>query len=116
MRALGREDLPELLEVSGRRLRRVATAKHDFWAATGFYEDAGGDWAVLKAYRTARFAGAPLRWLGRWQCRREVGFYRQLAGLPWVPARLGPVGDPAYLRAFAPAHPPAPARPRPGGV
>ena len=115
MRALGREDLPELLEVSGRRLRRVATAKHDFWAATGFYEDAGGDRAVLKAYRTARFAGAPLRWLGRWQCRREVGFYRQLAGLPCVPALLGLVGDTAYLRAFVPGHPLSRERPVPVG-
>ena len=71
--------------------------------------------AVLKAYRTARFAGAPLRWLGRWQCRREVGFYRQLAGLPCVPALLGLVGDTAYLRAFVPGHPLSRERPVPVG-
>jgi len=115
MRALGREDLPERLEVSGRRLHRQATVKHDFWAATGFYEDEAGGRAVLKVYRTARFAGTPLRWLGRWQCRREVGFYRHLAGLPCVPALLGLVGDTAYLRAFVPGHPLSHERPVPDG-
>lgn len=115
MRALGREDLPQVVEVSGQSLRRVATAKHDFWAATGFYEDALGGRAVLKAYRTAPFAGASLRWLGRWQCRREIGFYRRLAGLPCVPALLGLVGDTAYLRAFVPGHPLSRERPVPDG-
>jgi hypothetical protein len=105
MRALGRGDLPATLELSGRRLRHVATAKHDFWAATGFYEDDAGARVVLKAYRTARFAGAPLRWLGRWQCRREVGFYRRLAGLPCVPALLESFGETAYVRAFVAGHP-----------
>lgn len=102
MRALGRHDLPGRIECAGRTLRHRATAKHDFWAATGIYEDDAGGWAVLKAYRTARFAGAPLRWLGRWQCGREVGFYQHLAGLPCVPALLGRVSDTAYLRAFVP--------------
>jgi len=74
MRALGREDLPARLEISGGTLRHVATAKHDFWAATGFYEDDAGRRAVLKIYRKTRFAGVPLRWLGRWQCSREVAF------------------------------------------
>jgi len=115
MRALGREDLPAVVELSGRRLRRVATAKHDFWAATGFYEDDTGTRAVLKVYRTAPFAGTPLRWLGRWQCRREVGFYRRLAGLGCVPALFGPVGETAYLRAFVPGHPLSRQRPVPGG-
>jgi hypothetical protein len=105
MRALGREDLPATLDLSGRRLRHMATAKHDFWAATGFYEDDSGARVVLKIYRTARFAGAPLRWLGRWQCRREIGFYRRLAGLACVPAFLKPVGQTAYVRAFVPGHP-----------
>jgi hypothetical protein len=94
-----------MLELSGGRLRHVATAKHDFWAATGFYEDDSGARVVLKAYRTARFAEAPLRWLGRWQCRREVRFYRRLAGLPCVPAFLEPFGETAYVRAYVPGHP-----------
>jgi predicted Ser/Thr protein kinase len=105
MRALGREELPVRLVVSGRALRRLETAKHDFWAATGFYEDEAGRRAVLKMYRTTRFAGAPLRWLGRWQCEREVGFYRHLAGVACVPSLLDRVSDTAYLRAFVPGHP-----------
>jgi hypothetical protein len=114
MRALGRDDLPHRLETAGRILRHRATPKHDFWAATGIYEDDAGGWAVLKTYRTARFAGAPLRWLGRWQCGREVAFYQHLAGLSCVPALLGRVSDTAYLRAFVPGRsladrPPVPA-------
>ena len=105
MRALGREDLPARLEVAGRTLRHVATAKHDFWAATGFYEDDTGRRAVLKIYRTTRFAGAPLRWLGRWQCSREVAFYRHLTGVACVPALLARVSDTAYLRTFVPGRP-----------
>lgn len=105
MRALGREDLPARLTVSGRTLRLLETAKHDFWAATGFYEDDAGGRAVLKVYRSTRFGGAPLRWLGRWQCAREVAFYRHLSGLACVPALLDRVGDTAYLRAFVVGHP-----------
>jgi hypothetical protein len=105
MRALGRHDMPVTLEISSRRLRHIATAKHDFWAATGFYEDDVGGRVVMKMYRTARFAGVPLRWLGCWQCRREVRFYRRLAGLPCVPALLETVGETAYARAFVPGHP-----------
>jgi hypothetical protein len=115
MRALGRDDLPHRLESSGRTLRHRATAKHDFWAATGIYQDDAGGWAVLKAYRTARFAGAPLRWLGRWQCGREVELYRHLAGLSCVPALLGRVSDTAYLRAFVPGRPLADRPPVPAG-
>jgi RIO-like serine/threonine protein kinase len=115
MRALGREELPARLEVSGRTLRRLATAKHDFWAATGFYEDAAGGRAVLKVYRTARFAGTPLRWLGRWQCGREFAFYRHLAGVSCVPALLGRISDTAYLRAFVAGNPLSRERPVPDG-
>jgi predicted Ser/Thr protein kinase len=113
MRALGREDLPARLEVSGRTLRHVATAKHDFWAATGFYEDHHGRRAVLKIYRTTHFAGAPLRWLGRWQCGREVGFYRHLHGVACVPALVDRVADTAYLREFVAGRPLSGAHPVP---
>jgi hypothetical protein len=105
MRALGQNDLPARLEISGRTLRHLETAKHDFWAATGFYADDAGGRAVLKVYRTARFAGIPLRWLGRWQCKREVAFYEHLANLPCVPALVGRIGDTAYLRAFVAGNP-----------
>jgi hypothetical protein len=115
MRALGRDDLPARLEVSGRTLHRLATAKHDFWAATGFYADDAGRRAVLKVYRTTRFAGTPLRWLGRWQCGREVAFYQHLADLSCVPALLGRVGDTGYLRAFVAGHPLSHERPLPDG-
>lgn len=110
MRALGRDALPGHLSLPGRTLHQLATVKHDFWAATGFFEDECGGRAVLKVYRTARFAGAPLRWLGRWQCEREVALYRHLSGLACVPPLLDRVGDTAYLRAFVTGHPLSSAR------
>ena len=113
MRALGRDDLPARLEVSGRLLRHVATAKHDFWAATGFYEDHHGRRAVLTIYRTTHFAGAPLRWLGRWQCGREVAFYRHLNGVACVPPLVDRVADTAYLREFVAGRPLSGAHPVP---
>ena len=59
MRALGREDLPARLAVSGRTLRLLETAKHDFWAATGFYED-----GLITAddFRDFTFANAVRLW------------------------------------------------------
>src|SRR2546430_17679060 len=107
MRGLGRENLPDCRALSRGTLRLLETAKHDFWAATGFYEDDAGGRAVLKVYRSTRFGGAPLRWLGRWQCAREAAFYRHLSGLAGVPALLDRVGDTAYLAAFGVGHHPA---------
>ena len=65
LRALGRRDLPETLEVGGRRLRQIQTVKHDFFAATGFYEDPSGGRVVVKVMRAEPFAGVPLAWFGR---------------------------------------------------
>src|SRR5437660_34983 len=62
-----------------------------------------------------RFAGTPVRWLGRWQCGREVAFYEHLADLSCVPALLGRVGDTGYLRAFVAGHPLSHERPLPDG-
>src|SRR5688500_3436275 len=69
MRALGRGELPREFRLGGAAWRHVRTVKHDFFAATGFYEDpATGRRAVLKVSRTADFGGLPLEWLGRWLC------------------------------------------------
>src|SRR5688572_18138423 len=86
MRALGRADLPREFRLGETTWRHVRTVKHDFFAATGFYEDADTNTrAVLKVSRTADFAGLPLEWLGRWLCRREIRFYNRLSDLPNVP-------------------------------
>src|SRR4051812_23207132 len=69
LRALGKNDLPGTITVNDKLYTHEQTIKHDFFAATGFYRDEQGGRAVLKMGRTTRFAGVPLKWIGRWLCR-----------------------------------------------
>jgi hypothetical protein len=105
LRALGKRNLPESLEVAQGTWRLTRTVKHDFWAATGFYENGAGERAVLKIGRTEPFAGFPLEWTGRFLCAREMRFYGALADLPNVPAVIGKVGRTGFLHAFVPGEP-----------
>jgi hypothetical protein len=115
MRALGAAGLPHTIGVAGRTYCRAREVKHDFYAATGFYDaaDGSGQRVVLKMSRTADFCGLPLKWLGRWLCRREMRFYRELADLPNVPPLLGTVGDTGFVHAFAQGTPLSKDRPIP---
>lgn len=115
MRALGQAALPSDFAIDGVRYRRVRTVKHDFFAATAFYEDPAGRWVVLKISRTTDFAGVPLLWLGRWLCRREMRFYNKLADLPNVPRVLGTVGPTGFVHDFVPGRPLEKDRPVPDG-
>jgi hypothetical protein len=105
MRALGRADLPGEFNLNGTTWRHLKTVKHDFFAATGFYQDAAGNRAVLKVSRTTDFAGVPLEWVGRCLCQREVRFYEKLADLPNVPAVLGTVGPTGFVHAYVDGRP-----------
>ncbi len=105
LRALGSSDLPAAIRITGVVYKKARTIKHDFFAATGFYESPSGEIVVLKVGRTGEFWGVPLLWLGRWLCNREVGFYRLLADLPQVPQLIGRVGQTGFVHAFAPGHP-----------
>jgi hypothetical protein len=100
MRALGRANLPGAIEIGGNLFRLARTVKHDFFAATGFYEDAGGRRIVLKMGRVVDFAGMPLLWLGKLLQRRELGFYRKLKDVPAVPKVLGTLGPTGFLLEF----------------
>jgi hypothetical protein len=113
MRALGKRNLPETLDLNGETWRLARTHKHDFWAVTGFYENDRGERAVLKMGRTEPFCGVPLEFIGRWLCRRELRFYARLSDLPAVPAVLGRVGPTGFLHAFAPGQPLSRERPVP---
>ena len=117
MRALGRHELPREFRLGQDVWRHAHTMKHDFFAATGLYEDAArsGRRAVLKVSRTVDFAGLPLDWLGRWLCRREVRFYAKLADLPNVPRVLGTIGRTGFVHAYVEGRPLAQARPVPDG-
>ena len=105
----------ETLSLSGVTYRHSATLKHDFFAATGFYEDAAGRRVVLKVGRVVEFAGMPLLWLGKWLCRREVRFYSRLSDLPNVPAVLGTWGPTGFVHDYVPGRPLHPSRPVPDG-
>mgnify|MGYP001946627725 CR=1 FL=1 len=105
MRALGHEDLPALIVIDGQPHHRVRTVKHDFFAATGFYQDAAGRRAVVKISRKTDFFGLPMEWLGRFLCRREVRFYRELADLPNVPPVIGLIGRTGFAHCYVPGRP-----------
>ncbi|HET6246852.1 MAG TPA: hypothetical protein VFE47_04060 [Tepidisphaeraceae bacterium] len=105
MRALGCDPLPEQFEIDGTIYRLVHSMKHDFVAATGFYEDPQGNRVVLKIGRTASLFGFPLRWMGRFLCRREVRFYRKLEDLPNVPKIVGMVGDTGFVHEYVQGRP-----------
>ena len=100
MRALGRADLPGAIEIGGTLYRLARTVKHDFFAATGFYEDTSGQRVVLKMGRLVDFAGLPLLWLGKLLQRRELGFYRKLKDIKAVPKVLGTLGPTGFLMEF----------------
>ena len=115
MRALGRAGLPDSFDIADKTYRRVQTVKHDFFAATGFYEDESGRRVVLKMGRTEEFAGLPLAWLGQWLCDREVRFYNKLSDLPNVPAVLGRVGRTGFIHDYVEGRPLSKDRPVPDG-
>jgi hypothetical protein len=60
MRALGREELPAVITVDRTPFHLVRTVKHDFYAATGFYENDHGRHVVVKIGRTQEFSGLTL--------------------------------------------------------
>jgi hypothetical protein len=105
MRALGREELPLTIHLQGQSFRWLRTVKHDFWAATGFYENDAGRRVVLKVSRSAEFAGLPFDGIGQWLCRREIRFYLALADLENVPEFLGRVGKFGFAHEFVPGRP-----------
>lgn len=105
MRALGKRNLPETLLIDGVPWELTRTHKHDFWAVTGFYENAGGEKAVLKMGRTEPFCGVPFEWTGRFLCRREMRFYNALSDLPNVPKVMGKVGRTGFVHEYAKGEP-----------
>lgn len=115
MRALGRRELPDRFRLNDRIYRCTLRVKHDFWAATGFYENDAGHRVVLKASRTEDFAGIPLAIVGRWLCRREQRFYNKLSDLPNVPKIVGRLGDYGFIHEYVPGKPLSADRPVPDG-
>lgn len=116
MHALGRTALPDDIKISGEQYRLAEFIKHDFTAATGFYDRVGdATRVVVKLSRTEPFLGLPLRFFGRMVCRRELRFYARLADLPNVPRIVGLIGDTGFAHAYVNGQPLSKQRPIPDG-
>ncbi len=89
LRALGRGEPPEPIEIGGRSYRLLQVYKHDSWAATALYAR-GAERAVCKFHRQYPAGPFPLAWLGRWFAHRERSLLRSLDAVPGVPRLLPP--------------------------
>src|SRR4051812_47169466 len=105
MRALGREELPAEIRAGESIYRLDRTIKHDFFAATGFYQDETGRRAGGKFGRNVSFFGIPFVWIGRWLTARELRFYERLSDLPNVPGVLAKIGRNGFLHVYVPGKP-----------
>lgn len=115
MHALGRDALPETIEVAGKSWRATTFIKHDFFAATGFYRcEQTGEKSVVKIARREPFLGLPMKWLGALIDGRERRFYHKLRDLPNVPAVIGRVGETGFMHAYVEGRPLEKDKPVPG--
>ena len=116
MHALGRDGLPPTVRAAGHTYHIRQFVKHDFFAATGFYDDVStGEPVVIKFGRNTSFYGLPTAWIGRWLVRRETRFYERLADVPNVPRLIGRAGKSAFVHAFIPGKPLKKGEPVPDG-
>ena len=88
LRALGKADPPEQVEIDGYSYRRFDILKHDSWAATALYEGPRG-MVVAKFNRQQSAFGLPMKWLGRRLARRETRMLQLLEDLPNIPEYSG---------------------------
>lgn len=106
MHALGRDALPEAIELDDKTWRATTFIKHDFFAATGFYRcDETGEKSVVKIARREPFLGLPMKWLGKLIDGRERRFYKKLSDLPNVPGVIGRVGETGFMHAYVEGRP-----------
>ncbi len=101
MHALGKDALPETIELNGQTWRATTFIKHDFFAATGFYQcDQTGEKSVVKIGRTEPFLGLPCKWMGRLIDGRERRFYHKLRDIPNIPNMIGRVGETGFMHVY----------------
>jgi len=103
LRALGRENPPDLIDINGVPHRLKEIFKHDSWAATSLYISPTGTLRVVKLHRRESLLGIPMGWLGRRTARNESRMLQSLADLNGIPALSGPVrvGGPVLRHAVA---------------
>jgi len=100
--ALDGKEMPDSVEAAGSVWRRAKVFKHDFFAATGLYEDAAGRRAVLKIFRPCPYLFLPVHWLSPFQARHEEKVYTALKDTKSVPKFHGRIGPTGILHEFLP--------------
>ena len=95
---------PDSFELDGVTWTRQKHLKADFFAATGCYVAPDGRRVCLKHFHTEPYCLIPLGWAGRYMCRREMRFYRHLAGLEGLPGLVGQVGPSAFAHEWIEGH------------
>jgi hypothetical protein len=115
--ALGYGHLPQRVRVMGRTFEFVRLFKHDFFAATGLYQQSDSSvgvpadtnnnraiprQAVVKFQRTFPLFGIPMQWLGAIVARHEIAVFKALDGLEGVPGFMGEIGTTGYIHEFIP--------------
>ncbi|MFQ5590282.1 MAG: hypothetical protein ACE5HE_03870 [Phycisphaerae bacterium] len=101
--ALGRQSLPDNIEIAGRRYVRRLVFKNDFFAVTAMYESES-DKVILKVGRQVSFLLMPLRWLGGLLASREQTLLHHLAGIDGIPRLIGRWGRTGVLREYIEGH------------
>ena len=101
--ALGREPLPQRIQIDSREYELEQVYKHDFFAATARYANHDAR-IVLKIGRQAPFLGIPLGWIGRLHAIHETALYGALQDLPVVPAFIGRYGAHGFAHEYIEGH------------
>ncbi len=110
LKAWGRYELPQHLNVNRSAYTFVRVFKHDFFATTLLFERSDKDAQdknvpdriVLKLGRRGDFLGFPLGWLGRALIEHEISILHSLRHVSGVPGLLGRYGKWGFLYKYIP--------------
>jgi len=102
--ALGKQTMPDHVDIDGANYRLRRVFKHDFFALTALYENAERK-VVVKVNRRAPFFGVPLSWVGRWLVHREKHALRRLADVEGVPRLFADFGPTGMVREYIEGRP-----------
>lgn len=100
--SLGRKDLPSEITLNCEKWQKIKTFKHDFFAATGLYENSSGEKIVLKIFRPRSFLGIPYQWLSLFEASHEEKAYRMLQDTGNVPEYYGRYGKTGIIHEYVP--------------
>jgi hypothetical protein len=100
--ALRGREMPDNIELDGVKWKKLKAFKHDFFAATGLYENPVGAKLVLKIFRPYSYYGIPYGLLSRWQAAHEEKIYFRMQDSGHVPKWLGRYGKTGIMHEFIP--------------